>query len=113
LLAVSEPLVLLDQHRAGSAVQPIATTNHLLNQKSIRTFSTGPVDLETAGAFARSGGRTERPPSRVPKHVDALMCPLQTRPQPERQSGCGHKRRRTIDATREEVYCRADHREVA
>src|SRR5947199_440349 len=43
LLAVSAPLVLFNHHRTGIAIQPIATTNRLLKQKSIRTFSTGPT----------------------------------------------------------------------
>src|SRR5690348_13393152 len=38
-----------------------------------------------------------------------LTCPLQTRPRSEGESGGGRKRRRTIDGTREEVYCGADH----
>jgi hypothetical protein len=45
LLAVSAPLVLFDQHRAGISIQPIAPTTKLPNQKPIRTFSTGPNDF--------------------------------------------------------------------
>ncbi len=42
LLAVSPPLVLLDQQRACIAIPPITPINQLLNQKPICTFSTGP-----------------------------------------------------------------------
>jgi hypothetical protein len=44
LLAASALLVLFDWHRARIAIQPIAPTNQLLKQKSIRTFSTRPVN---------------------------------------------------------------------
>ena len=54
LLAVSAPLVLFDQHRACIAIQPIAPTNQLLNQKSIRTFSTGPTLKRHSKAVPKS-----------------------------------------------------------
>ena len=45
LLGASALLVLFDWHHARIAIQPIAPTNQLLKQKSIRTFSTRPMSF--------------------------------------------------------------------
>ena len=86
LLAVRAPLVLFDQHRACIAIQPIAPTNQLLNQKSIRTFST----LVSRNPQAVTPNAAENCPAIVSKRMSSNKVPSNVKPGASWRAASGH-----------------------